>query len=279
MSRLPTSTPSSPPPPFEDDEEDYDLLNDDDKALFNEEKKAQLENDEEEAQRIARHEKEREAKAALKIKGKSKKEQTREQTKQLEKLLEASALFSEKLKSKTEVLGKVGSSLDGNSLAQNGLKMAQQPECMIGGQMRGYQLEGLTWMYEVASHGMSGILADEMGLGKTIQTIGLVSKFRDEGFYGPFLIIAPLSTLSNWQEEFEKWAPTIPVAFYHGLPQHRRDVLAKECMPYLNGGKPTKKFPIVLTTPEIVIRDAADLSKVTWDILIIVSSNEPYNLC
>jgi ATP-dependent DNA helicase len=31
--------------------------------------------------------------------------------------------------------------------------------------MRDYQLEGLTWMYEICIQGMSGILADEMGLG------------------------------------------------------------------------------------------------------------------
>jgi len=36
---------------------------------------------------------------------------------------------------------------------------------MINGTMRDYQLEGLTWMYEICSQGMSGILADEMGLG------------------------------------------------------------------------------------------------------------------
>jgi ATP-dependent DNA helicase len=36
---------------------------------------------------------------------------------------------------------------------------------MVGGTMRDYQLEGLTWMFEICSQGMSGILADEMGLG------------------------------------------------------------------------------------------------------------------
>jgi ATP-dependent DNA helicase len=32
-----------------------------------------------------------------------------------------------------------------------------------------------------------------------------------------------------------------------------------------------KKFPVVLTTPEIVIRDANDLSKIKWELIIIVS--------
>ena len=38
-----------------------------------------------------------------------------------------------------------------------------------------------------------------MGLGKTIQTISLLSyliEFKKN--YGPFLIVGPLSTISNW---------------------------------------------------------------------------------
>ena len=138
--------------------------------------------------------------------------------------------------------------------------------------MRDYQLEGLTWMYEICSQGMSGILADEMGLGKTIQTISLIAKLREDFDYmGPHIIVAPLSTLSNWMEEFNKWVPSIPVAFYHGTPPHRRDVFQKELMKNFVGGRVGKKFPVVLTTPEIVIRDANDLSKIKWELIIIVS--------
>ena len=45
----------------------------------------------------------------------------------------------------------------------------------------------------------TGILADEMGLGKTIQTIALVTYLMEKKKVdGPYLIILPLSTLSNW---------------------------------------------------------------------------------
>jgi SNF2 family DNA or RNA helicase len=49
------------------------------------------------------------------------------------------------------------------------------------------------------NNNLNGILADEMGLGKTIQTISLLSyliEFKKN--YGPFLIVVPLSTISNW---------------------------------------------------------------------------------
>lgn len=84
---------------------------------------------------------------------------------ELQNLLKQSAAFSAILTKKTQVLGRVGTALDGKSLGQHDLKMAEQPKILVGGTMRDYQLEGLTWMYEICAQGMSGILADEMGLG------------------------------------------------------------------------------------------------------------------
>lgn len=58
---------------------------------------------------------------------------------------------------------------------------------------------------------MNGILADEMGLGKTIQCIGLLCHLIEMGVPGPFLILAPLSTLPNWIIEFERFTPKVRV--------------------------------------------------------------------
>jgi SWI/SNF-related matrix-associated actin-dependent regulator of chromatin subfamily A protein 2/4 len=33
---------------------------------------------------------------------------------------------------------------------------------------------------------------------------------------GPHIVIVPLSTLSNWVNEFEKWAPSLKTIIYHG---------------------------------------------------------------
>lgn len=85
--------------------------------------------------------------------------------KDLDQLLAQSAAFSSILTNKTKVLGRVGTSLDGKTIGEHDLTMATQPKCLVGGTMRDYQLEGLTWMYEICIQGMSGILADEMGLG------------------------------------------------------------------------------------------------------------------
>lgn len=58
-------------------------------------------------------------------------------------------------------------------------------------------------------NGVNGILADEMGLGKTVQCIALIAYLIEMGVLGPFLVAAPLSTISNWVAEFKRFAPTV----------------------------------------------------------------------
>ena len=58
-----------------------------------------------------------------------------------------------------------------------------------------------------------------MGLGKTIQTIALFQYLIDiKNVLGPFLVVVPLSTLSNWVVEMKKWAPKLKVVVYKGPP-------------------------------------------------------------
>ncbi|KAK2594770.1 putative ATPase [Conoideocrella luteorostrata] len=189
---------------------------------------------------------------------------------ELDELLMKSAAFSDILTKKTQVLGRVGSSLDGKTLGEHNLEMARQPKCMINGTMRDYQLEGLTWMFEICSQGMSGILADEMGLGKTVQTIALIALLREqENYLGPHLIVAPLSTLSNWMDEFHKWTPSIPVVMYHGNQAQREEIFQTKMLRNLKGGRPSTKFPVVCTSYEMVLRDQHNLSRIQWEFIII----------
>ena len=83
--------------------------------------------------------------------------------------------------------------------------------------------------------------------------------------------MAPLSTLSNWEAEFEKWTPSVPVVLYHGTPTQRKTLRANEIFKNISrDGRPNSKFPVVLTSPEIVIRDEKELCKVNWEMIIIV---------
>ncbi|KZW00341.1 hypothetical protein EXIGLDRAFT_156062 [Exidia glandulosa HHB12029] len=102
-------------------------------------------------------------------------------------------------------------------------KITQQPTILQGGKLKEYQIKGLQWMVSLYNNRLNGILADEMGLGKTIQTISLVTfLIESKKQSGSYLIIVPLSTLTNWTLEFQKRAPSVKLISYKGSPQNRR---------------------------------------------------------
>lgn len=108
-------------------------------------------------------------------------------------------------------------------------------------------------MVSLYNNNLNGILADEMGLGKTIQTIALICYLIEhKRVNGPFLIIVPLSTISNWMLEMEKWAPDIKKIAYKGSPNARRML-----QPLFKSGK----FNVLITTYEYVMKDKPMLSK------------------
>ncbi|TRX96951.1 hypothetical protein FHL15_002257 [Xylaria flabelliformis] len=258
-----SSSPSSPPPQVEEKKAKMGITSTfTDQQMLTEEKKARAENTRAEVKRLAARRKRKKTEL-------SPQERARK-AKELDELLRKSEVFSDILTQKTKALGRIGRDFDNQALAEAGLELKKQPKIMSGGTMRDYQLEGLTWMYEICLQGMSGILADEMGLGKTIQVISLVALLREqEEYFGPHLVIAPLSTLSNWQDEFQKWTPTIPFVLYHGTIEERQQIFRDRIMKHYQKGHPTKKFPVVCTSYEMVLRDHAALSKIDWAFIVV----------
>jgi SNF2 family DNA or RNA helicase len=142
-------------------------------------------------------------------------------------------------------------------------EIKEQPKLLKNGQLKSYQLVGLQWLVSLYVNNLNGILADEMGLGKTIQTISLICYVIEKKFnYGPFLIVVPLSTISNWVLEFSKWAPDIKMVTYKGPPNHRRQ-LAYQIKNEKN------RFNVVLTTYEYIMKDKYFLNKIYWQYIIV----------
>jgi ATP-dependent helicase STH1/SNF2 len=136
-----------------------------------------------------------------------------------------------------------------------------QPSLLVGGTLKEYQIRGLQWMISLYNNNLNGILADEMGLGKTIQTISLITYLIEHKKQnGPFLVIVPLSTLTNWNLEFEKWAPNVSRIVYKGPPNTRKQ--QQQRIRY-------SQFQVLLTTYEYIIKDRPVLSKVKWIHMIV----------
>nr|AAI55671.1 smarca4 protein [Xenopus tropicalis] len=140
-------------------------------------------------------------------------------------------------------------------------KVDKQSTLLVNGILKQYQIKGLEWLVSLYNNNLNGILADEMGLGKTIQTIALITYLMEhKRINGPFLIIVPLSTLSNWVYEFDKWGPSVVKVSYKGSPAARRAFV-----PMLRSGK----FNVLLTTYEYIIKDKHILAKIRWKYMIV----------
>lgn len=147
-------------------------------------------------------------------------------------------------------------------------RMEKEPDYIAatGCHLKDFQLTGLNWLAYVWSKGENGILADEMGLGKTVQTVAFLSYlFHKMHQYGPFLVIVPLSTITAWQSQFALWAPDMNVITYIGIASAREVIRRFE---FGVSNKKTK-FNVLLTTYELVLRDAKELADIKWQALAV----------
>lgn len=146
-------------------------------------------------------------------------------------------------------------------------QVTKQPTLLVGGELKEYQMDGLTWLVSLFNNRLNGILADEMGLGKTVQTIALICHlYETKKMTGPFLVVVPLSTLSNWALEFQKWAPELheKLVLYKGTPPGRKRIWQTQLSSAAN-----KDWSIVLTTFDYVIKDRLPLARVKWGYVIV----------
>uniref|UniRef100_A0A3P9M5F7 Uncharacterized protein n=1 Tax=Oryzias latipes TaxID=8090 RepID=A0A3P9M5F7_ORYLA len=163
------------------------------------------------------------------------------------------------------------------------IKFEHQPWYInaTGGTLHPYQLEGLNWLRFSWAQGTDTILADEMGLGKTVQTIVFLYSLYKEGHSkGPFLVSAPLSTIINWEREFEMWAPDFYVVTYTGDKDSRaiireneftfEDSAVKSGRKVFRMKKDTPiKFHVLLTSYELITIDQAILGSISWACLVV----------
>ncbi|MEX1023951.1 MAG: DEAD/DEAH box helicase [Planctomycetota bacterium] len=137
----------------------------------------------------------------------------------------------------------------------------QQEPDGFRGELRPYQREGLGWFAFLRQLGLGGCLADDMGLGKTVQVLALLEQRRlERAARGmgprPTLVVAPRSLVFNWIAEAKRFAPQLALLDYTGADRrdHWDELLSAD---------------VVLTTYGTLRRDAAELSEVEFDYLVL----------
>lgn len=145
--------------------------------------------------------------------------------------------------------------------------LREQPGFITGGELRDYQLHGVSWLYWLWCTNSNGIIADEMGLGKTIQTITFLNLlYHKHNFFGPFLLVVPLSTTDNWMNELAQWAPELNAICYLGNQKARQTIRDYE---WFQPNTKKLKLNVVVTTYEIALKDRSELGQIKWQYLAV----------
>jgi len=134
-----------------------------------------------------------------------------------------------------------------------------EPPAAFRGQLRPYQISGLSWLAFHQRFGFGACLADDMGLGKTIEFIALMlherAKRTGKSRPGPTLLICPMSVVGNWKKEVERFGPSLKVMVHHGADRLSGKAFQKKAAGH----------DLVVSTYALAHRDETLLSKIHWD--------------
>ena len=151
----------------------------------------------------------------------------------------------------------------------------KSPVYKNGLEIRSYQLEGLNWLLYCWTKKSNCILADEMGLGKTIQSAALLHDlYNIRRVPGPFLIVVPLSVLSNWKREMESWT-NLNVLTFHGSEAAR--AVMREHAFFFKGKNQSRngvmQFQALLTTYEMLGMEVNLLKTIRWRVSFAICTS------
>ena len=129
--------------------------------------------------------------------------------------------------------------------------------------LKQHQKEGVAWLQCLLNNQLKGcVLADDMGMGKTLQVMYAIDwHSRHSESNQPYLVVAPVSLLENWQNEYTKYfdAPRLPIITVTSSPK----VIEQTFIEQLS------KKQIVLTSYETLRRGQLNFCAVNFAIVVL----------
>ena len=135
--------------------------------------------------------------------------------------------------------------------------------------LKEHQKNGISWLQTMSNfdNNEGVLLADDMGLGKTLQVLYFIEWYTKNRSKKPILIVAPVSLLENWENEYEK---------FFNNKECNINTLWGECVyDYIDETDALKtqlnfkSSSIYLTTYETLRRHQITLGVVDWGLLIL----------
>lgn len=129
--------------------------------------------------------------------------------------------------------------------------------------LKRHQTEGVAWLQCLLDNQLKGcVLADDMGMGKTLQVMYAIDwHSRNTESDLPYLVVAPVSLLENWENEYAKYFnnPRLPVTTITSSPK----TLEKPFIEQLS------KKQLVLTSYETLRRGQLNFCAVDFAIIVL----------
>jgi ATP-dependent DNA helicase len=100
-------------------------------------------------------------------------------------------------------------------------------------------------------------------IGKTVQVIAFFCALLDRfSVSGPYLVVMPLSVISSWKNDLERFSPHCDVYIHHGDKSLRLNNLQNWMKQIQINRKKDKSFSIILTTYDIIIKDIFEFLRI-----------------
>jgi len=172
-----------------------------------------------------------------------------------------------RLEARNEDMAAAVDTMDFKTTSIDGMEEIEQPK-MLTCTLKSYQVKGLNWLANLYEQGINGILADEMGLGKTVQSISLMAYLAEQhNIWGPFLVITPVSTLHNWQQEIAKFAPDLRALPYWGNQKDRKTLRKFWSQKKLYSRD--APFHVLITSYQLVVTDEQHFRRIKWQYMVL----------
>lgn len=127
------------------------------------------------------------------------------------------------------------------------------------GKLRHYQRAGYNWLFFLHDYELNGCLADDMGLGKTVQTLVFLQSLKERKRISPSLIIVPVNTIVNWENEIQKFTPKLSFILHYGIDREKDE-------------ESLRKYDLIITSYHILRNDIELFTKLGYRYAILDES-------